>query len=101
MRKSEPTARPKDVDEYLLRVAEPARSTLVKIRAVIRSAVPAEATEAISYGMPAFKYQGPLVGYAAFSDHCSFFPMSPPVLVALKDELSKFSTSKGTIRFPT
>ena len=61
---------PKDVDEYLARVPEPARSTLNKVRAAIRSAVPAEATEAISYGMPTFKYKGPLVAFAAFSDTC-------------------------------
>jgi uncharacterized protein YdhG (YjbR/CyaY superfamily) len=88
------------VDEYLARVPEPARSTLNRIRAVIRSAVPPEATEAISYGMPAFKYKGPLLGYAAFSNHCGLYPMSPSVIVAFKDELKEFQTSKGTIRFP-
>ena len=46
---------PKDVDEYLARVLEPAGSTLQKVRAAIRSAVPPEATEAISYRMPTFK----------------------------------------------
>jgi uncharacterized protein YdhG (YjbR/CyaY superfamily) len=89
-----------DVDEYLARVPEPARSTLNTIRAAIRSAVPAEATEAISYGMPAFRYKGPLLGYAAFSNHCGLYPMSPAVIVAFKDELKDFQTSKGTIRFP-
>ncbi len=48
---------PKNVDEYLAGVPEPARSTLNKIRAAIRSAVPPEATETISYRIPAFKYQ--------------------------------------------
>jgi len=47
-------AAPKNVDEYLAGVAEPARSTLNKVRATIRSAVPPEATEAISYRMPTF-----------------------------------------------
>ena len=92
-------AAPKDVDEYLARVPEPARSTLNKIRAVIRSAVPPEATEAISWGMPAFKYKGLLLGFAAFSNHCSLFP-GASVIEALKDELKGFPTSKGTIRFP-
>src|SRR5258705_11040731 len=90
----------KDVVEYLARVPEPARSTLNRIRATIQSAVPPEATEAISYGMPTFKYKGPLVGYAAFSSHCSLFPMSPAVIEAFKSELKDFRTSKGTIRFP-
>ena len=99
MRKTDSGRAPANVDEYLAGVPEPARSTLNKMRAVIRSAVPAEATEAISYGMPAFKYKGPLVGYAAFSDHCSFFPMNPAVIEAFKDELKGYETSKGTIRF--
>jgi uncharacterized protein YdhG (YjbR/CyaY superfamily) len=42
----------------------------------IRAAAPM-ATEGISYAAPAFKHRGPLVSYAAFKDHCSFFPMSP------------------------
>jgi uncharacterized protein YdhG (YjbR/CyaY superfamily) len=90
----------KEVDEYLARVPEPARSTLNKIRAAIRSAVPAEATEGISYGMPAFRYKGPLVGYAASSNHCGLYPMNPAVIVAFRDELKGYETSKGTIRFP-
>jgi uncharacterized protein YdhG (YjbR/CyaY superfamily) len=93
-------AAPRDVDEYLERLPEPARSTLSRIRAAIRSAVPEEAIEGISYGMPAFRYKGALVGYAAFPDHCGFYPMSPPVVVAFASELARYSTSKGTIRFP-
>ena len=63
------SAVPKDVDEYLAGVPEPARTTLQKIRAAIRSVVPPETTETISYRMPAFKYKGVLVWFAAFSDH--------------------------------
>ncbi len=91
---------PKNIDEYLARVPEPARSTLNRIRAVIRSVAPPEATEAISYGIPAFKYKGVLVWFAAFSKHCSLFPGSS-VIEAFKNELRGFSTSKGTIHFPT
>ena len=91
---------PKNVDEYLAGVPEPARSTLNKIRAAIRSAVPPEATETISYRMPAFKYKGVLVWFAAFSNHCSLFPTAS-VVAAFKNELKGFSTSKGTIQFPT
>jgi uncharacterized protein YdhG (YjbR/CyaY superfamily) len=61
--------------------------------------VPAETTETISYGIPTFKYIGPLVGFAAFSDHCSFFPMNSSLIEAFKEELKNFETSKGTIRF--
>jgi uncharacterized protein YdhG (YjbR/CyaY superfamily) len=89
----------KDVDEYLARIPEPARGTLKKIRAAIRSAVPSEATEAIRYRIPAFQYKGTLVWYAAFSDHCSLFPTAS-VIEAFQGDLKNFSTSKGTIQFP-
>jgi uncharacterized protein YdhG (YjbR/CyaY superfamily) len=91
---------PRNIDEYLAGVPEPARSTLNKIRAEIRFAAPPEATECISYGMPAFKHNGVLVWFAAFSDHCSLFPTAS-VIETLKKELKGFSTSKGTIQFPT
>ena len=90
---------PRNVDEYLAHVSEPARSTLNKMRAVIRSVVPREATETISYGIPAFKHKGMLVWFATFSKHCSLFPGSS-VIEAFKDELKGFSISKGTIQFP-
>jgi uncharacterized protein YdhG (YjbR/CyaY superfamily) len=91
---------PKTVDEYLAGVPEPARSTLNKVRAVIRSVVPAETTETISYGIPTFRYKGPLVAFGAFTKHCSLFPMGASVLNAFERELKDFRTSKGTLHFP-
>jgi uncharacterized protein YdhG (YjbR/CyaY superfamily) len=90
----------KTVEAYLARVPEPARTTLNKIRAAIRSAAPAEATETISYGIPAFKHNGVLVWFAAFADHCSLFPTAA-VIETFKNELKGFAISKGTIQFPT
>jgi uncharacterized protein YdhG (YjbR/CyaY superfamily) len=92
------SAAPKTVDEYLAGVPEPARSTLKKIRAAIRSAVPPEATESISYGMPVFKYKGSLMWFAAFADHCSLFPTAS-IIQMFKNELKDFHTTKGTIHF--
>ena len=91
----------KTVDEYLAGVPEPAHSTLKHIRAVIRSVVPAETTEVISYGIPMFKYNGMLVGYAAFKNHCSLFPTGSGVIKKFEKELKGFATSKGTIQFPS
>jgi uncharacterized protein YdhG (YjbR/CyaY superfamily) len=76
-------ANEKSVDDYLAGVPEPARRTLQRVGTAIRSPMPAEATEAISYG----------------SNHCSLFP-GASVIKALKNELKGFETSKGTIHFP-
>jgi uncharacterized protein YdhG (YjbR/CyaY superfamily) len=91
---------PKNVDEYLAGIPEPSRGTFNKMRAAIRSAVPPQAAEIISYRIPAFKDKGVLVWFTAFSNHCSLFPTAA-VIEAFKDELKGFSTSKGTIHFPT
>jgi uncharacterized protein YdhG (YjbR/CyaY superfamily) len=90
---------PREVEEYLAQLPEPARTTLGRIRATILSAVPEGATECISYGMPAFRYKGALVGYAAFPGHCGLYPMSPALMAELQAELAAYSTSKGVIRF--
>ena len=97
MRKGKPA---KTVDEYLANTPEPAQSALKHIRAVIRSVVPKETTEVISYGIPMFKFNGMLVGYAAFKKHCSLFPTGSGVLDQFEKELQGYRTSKGTIQFP-
>ena len=91
--------RPQTIDEYLERVPEPGRSTLQKLRITIRSAAPRGTVETISYGIPAFRYKGVLVWFAAFSRHCSFFPTAA-VIARFKDELKGYTTSKGTVQFP-
>jgi uncharacterized protein YdhG (YjbR/CyaY superfamily) len=92
-------AAPKNVDEYLAGIPEAARSNFEKLRAAIRSAVPAEATETISYQIPAIRHKGILVWFAAFSNHCSLFPTAA-VIEEFKNELKALTTSKGTIHFP-
>jgi uncharacterized protein YdhG (YjbR/CyaY superfamily) len=92
---------PKTVDEYLAGIAEPARSTLTHVREVIRSVVPKETTEVISYRIPSFKYKGMLIGYAAFARHCSLFPTGSGVIEKFNKELAGYRTSRGTIQFPS
>jgi uncharacterized protein YdhG (YjbR/CyaY superfamily) len=91
---------PATVDEYLAGVPEPARTTLEKTRAIIRSVLPPEATEKIAYRIPTYNYKGPVVGFAAFTNHCSLFAMSGSILEDFAADLAGYATSKGTIRFP-
>jgi uncharacterized protein YdhG (YjbR/CyaY superfamily) len=87
------------IDAYIGNVSEPFRGSLVKLRALIKSADPA-AEEAMIYGVPGFRHGGhPLVCYAAFKAHCGFYPMSPALMDSLASELAGFRTSKGTIQF--
>jgi len=94
-----PKRRPKNVDDYADGLPKAARESFATLRAAIRSAVPATATETISYNIPAFAHDGVLVWFAAFSDHCSLFPTAS-VIDEFRDELQEFRVSKGTIHFP-
>lgn len=89
---------PRDVEDYLSRVPPIQRKALEQLRRTIKSLVP-DAVEVISYQIPTFKLNGRmLVSYAAFNEHCSFFPGAGPVDTH-EDELKSFATSKGTVRF--
>lgn len=88
-----------DVEAYLAALPEAQRAALEKLRRTIKAAAP-DADEVISYRMPMFKHHGPLVGLAAFPNHCGVYVMSPAVMDAHNDELKTYDTSKGTIRFP-
>ena len=89
----------KTVDDFLAVLPEDARSTLEKLR-TIRSVVP-EAEEVVSYGVPAYRYEGRmLVSIGATKDHCAFYVQSPAVMEALKEDLAGYATGKGTVRFP-
>ncbi len=87
------------VEDYLATLPEGSRAALEQLRKSIMAAAP-EATEGISYGMPAFKDHGRmLVYYAAFKHHYSLFPASKEVIEALREELRPYEVGKGTIRF--
>src|SRR5262245_39910133 len=88
------------VEAYLDDLPDEVRATLEPIRRAIGAAAPA-ATETIAYGMPAYRYQGrPLVYYAAFKKHCSFFPASYQAMETFAEQLQRYDVDKGTIRFP-
>jgi uncharacterized protein YdhG (YjbR/CyaY superfamily) len=74
------------------------RGALENLRKMIKAAVP-QATETISYRIPTFKHQGPLVAFSAATKHCAFHLMSPSLMEARKEELKGYDTTTATIRF--
>ncbi len=88
----------KDVETYLKSFDGKTAILLKQMRATIKKAAPT-AEETISYGMPAYKLNGPLVYFGGFKDHVSLFPTSLGVR-SFSKALSKYQTSKGTIQFP-
>jgi uncharacterized protein YdhG (YjbR/CyaY superfamily) len=89
----------KSVDQYIGTFPKDVQAGLQTIRRTIQKAVP-EAQEAISYQIPAFRFHGRLLYFAAFKDHFSVFGASHAARTAFKEELSKYEEAKGTIRFP-
>jgi len=93
-------AKYQDVDEYMAQLPDDRRAVMEQLRSTIRSAAP-DATEAISYNMPAFRLGGRfLVSYEAFKRHYSLFPWSDRMVEELGDEMKPYAVGKGTIRFP-
>jgi len=93
------TKKPKTIDEYLANVKPDHRKALQKLRQTIQAAVP-NVEECISYGIPAFRLNRRLlVFFGAWANHCAFYQGSASTLKTFQNELKKFETSKGTIRF--
>lgn len=88
----------KSTDEYIATFPDTIRAKLEEMRAIIKAAAP-DATEKISYNMPAFAQHGNLVYFAAAKNHIGFYPTSTPIPVFAK-ELAAYDTAKGSIRFP-
>lgn len=84
------------VDEYLKTLPVQQRIVLEDLRQLIKSIVP-EAEEVISYQVPTYKYHGALVHFAAFKDHCSFFPGR--TIEDFKEELKPYEVKGTTIHF--
>lgn len=88
----------KDFDEYISIQTPEVQILLNQIRQTIKKAAP-EAEEVISYQMPAFKYHGILVYFAAFKNHIGFYA-TPNGHSEFKEELSVYKQGKGSVQFP-
>jgi uncharacterized protein YdhG (YjbR/CyaY superfamily) len=91
--------RPAPVDAYLAKAPWPHRKTLGTLRKTIRGLLP-NAEETLSWGMPCFQVDGKgVAAFAAFREHCAYFPMSGTVVSSLEKELSRFRVSRGGVQF--
>ncbi|MEI6462423.1 MAG: DUF1801 domain-containing protein [bacterium] len=86
------------IDEYISQFRPEVKKLLTEVRNAIKEVAP-EATECISYGMPAFRQGKVLVYFAAYDSHIGFYPTSSGIS-NFKEELKEYKTSKGTVQFP-
>lgn len=89
---------PSSVDEYLNSLPKDVRLTLERLRQSIKAAAP-KAEEVISYRIPTYKLNGPLVHFMTGEDHLSFITVSKSITQKFKEELKAFKTSGTTIHF--
>ncbi len=87
-----------NIDEYIASFPKETQVLLEQIRKTIKTAAP-EAEEVISYQMPAFRQNGILVYFAAYSKHIGFYPTGSGI-TAFKNELANYKGGKGTIQLP-
>ena len=89
----------KTVDEYIASRPVTVRSTLKKLRSIVREALP-DAEEVISYQIPAYRLEGKTVlFFAGWSAHYSLYPAGGRLSDTLKKALARYELSRGTIRF--
>ena len=89
----------KTVDEYLSALPSKVKKLMKDMRLAIKQSAP-DAEEVISYNMPAIKLHGIVVYYAAHTKHIGFYPGNSVTNEVFKNELKKYETSKGTVKFP-
>jgi uncharacterized protein YdhG (YjbR/CyaY superfamily) len=88
------------VEAYIATVSEPAQTTLRQLREIIRSAVPKDAVEVISYGIPAFALPKPFFGYAAFKRHIGVLPFSGSLFDSFDEDLKPYTRTKSSLHLP-
>ncbi len=88
----------KDIDDYISIQTPEVQILLEQMRQTIKKAAP-EAEEVISYNMPAFKYHGMLVYFAAYKNHIGFYA-TPTGHSEFEAELSVYKQGKGSVQFP-
>jgi uncharacterized protein YdhG (YjbR/CyaY superfamily) len=92
------TQKRKDIDGYISQFPADVQAILKKVRETIRHAAP-DATETISYMMPAFKQHGILVYFAAWRKHIGLYP---PISgdKTLAKAIAQYAGPKGNLQFP-
>lgn len=90
--------KPATIDEYIRQQPQEIQQYLVKVREVIREAIP-EAQEKISWSMPTFWRGHNIIHFASAKMHLGIYPGAEAVSY-FAEQLKGYKTSKGAIQFP-
>ena len=85
--------------QYIKQFPEHVQVLLTEIRTTILHIAP-NATESISYGMPAYKlHKKPLIYFAGYKHHIGLYA-TPSGHKAFATELAIYKQGKGSVQFP-
>jgi len=88
-----------EITAHLKKFDKPQRDALQAVRVAIAELLP-EADEVIKYGIPTFAINGKgVIGFDGYKNHNSIFPYSGSINEILRDDLSKYVQTKGSIHF--
>mgnify|MGYP006157952931 CR=1 FL=1 len=90
--------KPTTVDQYIANFPAEVQELMQQVRSTIKASAP-QAEERISYGMPGYYLNGPLVYFAGYKNHIGFYA-TPNGHEAFAEELSKYKQGKGSVQFP-
>lgn len=89
----------KDINSYINKFSSEEKEMMESLRKIIHSTVKCD--EAVAYNMPAMRFNGKIICcFAMNKDHLGFYPYSGSVISSMKKELIKYTTTKGSVRFP-
>lgn len=88
----------KSIDEYIATFPADVQKILEQYRQIIHKAVP-EAEEAISYQIPCFQQNGPVLYFSAYKSHVAVSAV-PPTMAVFKDEITAYKSSVSGFQVP-
>ena len=92
-------AKPTTIDAYIAPFPPEVQERLQLIRQTVKELAP-EATEAISYGIAAFRLNNTyLVYFAGWKDYVSIYPLAEGD-ADFETQIAPYKAAKGTARFP-
>ena len=92
------TAPAESVEKYVRDFPTEVKKRLLTLRSMVLELAP-EATEKISYRMPAYFLNGRLLYFAAHKNHIGFYPMASGILF-MQDKLKGYVHATGSVQFP-
>jgi uncharacterized protein YdhG (YjbR/CyaY superfamily) len=92
------TAPAESVEKYVRDFPTEVKKRLLILRSMVLELAP-EATEKISYRMPAYFLNGRLLYFAAHKNHIGFYPMASGILF-MQDKLQGYVHATGSVQFP-